>query len=73
MKYLTDARIDLVNNQGLTVEKLERNAGIYENYNSVTGKGNDVHNADGYYHWGARVFIYGIYRKGLYKAQPLDR
>ena len=43
-KYnLTDARTDLVNkSRNLLLKNWRENAGIYENYNSVTGKGNDV-------------------------------
>ena len=40
------------------------NQGVYENYNSVTGEGGDVANADASYHWGALlVFIEFIERR----------
>jgi hypothetical protein len=26
---------------------------VHENYNAITGAGDDVHNSDRFYHWGA--------------------
>lgn len=68
-KYnLTDARTDLVNkSRNLLLKNWRENAGIYENYNSVTGKGNDVTNADGYYHWGALLSFMEFIEKGYMK------
>lgn len=68
-KYnLTDARTDLVNkSRNLLLKNWRENAGIYENYNSVTGKGNDVYNADGYYHWGALLSFMEFIEKGYMK------
>jgi putative isomerase len=68
-KYnLTDARTDLVNkSRNLLLKNWRENAGIYENYNSVTGKGNDVYNADGFYHWGALLSFMEFIEKGYMK------
>jgi len=54
-KYeVKEAREDLVNRSGALFMKNWKDGGfVYENYNSQTGEGDDVHNADGYYHWGA--------------------
>ena len=51
---VTDARRDLIaRSKKLLLKNYEANGGIFENYNSQTGQGDDVHNADGFYHWGA--------------------
>jgi hypothetical protein len=33
---------------------------IYENYNAITGAGNDVTSSDAYYHWGALLGVIGL-------------
>ncbi len=49
-----EARQDLINrSKALLMKNWQANGGIFENYNSRTGQGDDVHNADGFYHWGA--------------------
>ena len=49
-----EARQDLINrSKALLMKNWQANSGIFENYNSRTGQGDDVHNADGFYHWGA--------------------
>lgn len=51
---LKNTRMDLIDkSKKLLMKNWKENGGIFENYNSVTGQGNDVHNADGFYHWGA--------------------
>ena len=37
---------------------------IYENYNSITGAGNDVRSSDAYYHWGALLGVIGLMEQG---------
>jgi len=37
---------------------------VYENYNSVTGLGGDVDNADPYYHWGALLGLIALIDEG---------
>jgi putative isomerase len=37
---------------------------IYENYNSITGAGNDVTSSDAYYHWGALLGVIGLMERG---------
>jgi len=50
---LKDARMDLINkSKDLLIKNWRENGGIFENYNSITGAGNDVKNADGFYRWG---------------------
>jgi hypothetical protein len=51
---LPEARADLVKKSGaLLMKSWKANGAIYENYNGATGQGDDVGNADGFYHWGA--------------------
>lgn len=51
---LKTARADLITkSKNLLLKNWKADGGVYENYNSVTGKGADVKNADGFYHWGA--------------------
>ena len=51
---LKAARADLISkSRALLLKNWTANGSIYENYNSVTGTGDDVRNADGFYHWGA--------------------
>jgi hypothetical protein len=37
---------------------------IYENYNAVTGAGDDVTSSDAYYHWGALLGVITLLEKG---------
>ena len=58
---LDEARKDLVRrSHDLLMENWRKNGGIYENYNSVTGEGADVRNADCFYHWGALLTFMGF-------------
>lgn len=54
-KYdLTEARADLAGlSLRLFMKSWETEGAIYENYNAITGNGNDVRSSDGYHHWGA--------------------
>ena len=63
-----DARTDLVNkSRDLLLKNWRENGGVFENYNAVTGQGNDVHNADGFYHWGALLTFIEFIDKGYMK------
>ena len=49
-----DAKKDLVDkSRALLLKNWKATGGVFENYNAVTGTGDDVYNADGFYHWGA--------------------
>ncbi|CAN5435159.1 hypothetical protein BH11BAC5_BH11BAC5_09380 [soil metagenome] len=63
-----DARADLVNkSKNLLMKNWKENGGVFENYNAVTGKGDDVYNADGFYHWGALLTFMEFIEKGYMK------
>lgn len=51
---LPEARADLAEkSKTLLMKSWNQNGAIYENYNAVTGQGDDVKNSDSFYHWGA--------------------
>ncbi len=51
---LPEARKDLVEkSMKLFMKSWNENGAVYENYNSVTGQGDDKSTADPFYHWGA--------------------
>jgi putative isomerase len=59
------ARTDLIErSRKLFLKSWEKDGSIYENYNSVTGAGDDVVNADGFYHWGALLTFMEFIEKG---------
>jgi putative isomerase len=63
-----DARADLVSkSKYLLMKNWKENGGVFENYNAVTGKGDDVYNADGFYHWGALLTFMEFIEKGYMK------
>ena len=58
---IKEARQDLVDKSyNLLMKNWKKNGGIFENYNSITGEGDDVYNADGFYHWGALLTFMGF-------------
>jgi putative isomerase len=60
-----DARADLVKRSyDLLMKSWRENGAIYENYNAVTGQGDDVGNADSFYHWGALLAFMSFIEKG---------
>ena len=62
------ARKDLVEkSKRLLMKNLEKDGGVYENYNSVTGEAGDVNSADGFYHWGALLTFIGLIENGYMK------
>jgi putative isomerase len=70
-KYdIPEARADLVKRSlALLMKSWKENGAIYENYNSVTGQGDDVGSADAFYHWGALLGYMSFIEKG-YVAKP---
>ncbi len=68
-KYdVKDAREDLIaRSKALLMKSWKENGGIFENYNSQTGVGNDVYNADNFYHWGALLTFIEFMEKGYIK------
>lgn len=61
-----EARQDLISrSKELLMKNWRENGGIFENYNSVTGQGDDVYNADGFYHWGALLTFMEFIEKGM--------
>jgi putative isomerase len=62
---LPDARADLVRRSNALLLKSWRSDGaIYENYNAITGAGNDVTSSDAFYHWGALLGVLSLVEEG---------
>jgi hypothetical protein len=62
---LPDARKDLVEkSRKLILNSWNGEHHIYENYNSVTGVGNDVNDSDKFYHWGALLGFIALIEAG---------
>jgi putative isomerase len=58
---LAPARADLAErSHKLLMKSWQSDRAIYENYNSITGAGNDVTSSDAYYHWGALLGVIGL-------------
>ncbi len=67
---LPDARNDLVQKSNrLLMKSWLENGAIYENYNADTGQGDDVHNADSFYHWGALLSFISFIENGYLQAE----
>ncbi len=66
-KYnLSEARTDLAERSYRLFMKAWKSEGaIYENYNCVTGRGNDVLNSDGFHHWGALLGVLSLLEQGM--------
>ena len=62
---LNVAHEEIDRSKHLLLMNYNANGGIFENYNSKTGQGDDVHNADGFYHWGALLTYMEFLEKGL--------
>jgi neutral trehalase len=63
--HLPEAKKDLSErSKTLFLKSWKEDGAIYENYNSVTGQGRDVKNADGYYHWGALLAFISFLENG---------
>jgi mannosylglycerate hydrolase MGH1-like protein len=66
---LPEARADLARRSAALLLRSWRSDGaIYENYNALTGAGNDVTSSDAFYHWGALLGAIA-----LLESQPPDR
>jgi putative isomerase len=62
---LPDARADLARRSRALLLKSWRSEGaIYENYNALTGAGNDVTSSDAFYHWGALLGAIALLEEG---------
>jgi hypothetical protein len=62
---LGPARADLAErSHKLLMKSWLSDRSIYENYNSITGAGNDVRSSDAYYHWGALLGVIGLMEQG---------
>jgi hypothetical protein len=62
---LGPARKDLAERSyKLLMKSWQSDRAIYENYNSITGEGNDVTSSDAYYHWGALLGVIGLMEQG---------
>jgi hypothetical protein len=62
---LPEARADLARrSHDLLMKSWRKDGAIYENYNAVTGAGDDVTSSDAYYHWGALLGVVSLLEKG---------
>jgi neutral trehalase len=62
---LPEARTDLARRSyDLLMKSWRKDGAIYENYNAVTGAGDDVTSSDAYYHWGALLGVITLLEKG---------
>ncbi|HEV2481341.1 MAG TPA: trehalase family glycosidase [Puia sp.] len=69
--HLPEARADLVKrSRDLLMRSWKKDGSIFENYNSVTGQGDDVNSADAFYHWGALLSFLSILDKENPTASP---
>ncbi len=62
---LRRARADLAERSyKLLMKSWQSDHAIYENYNSITGAGNDVRSSDANYHWGALLGVISLMEQG---------
>jgi hypothetical protein len=62
---LPDARADLARrSHDLLMKSWRSDGAIYENYNAVTGRGDDVMSSDAFYHWGALLGVITLVEQG---------
>jgi putative isomerase len=62
---LPEARKDLVEkSMRLFMKSWKENGSVFENYNSVTGRGDDKVSADPFYHWGALLGFMSFVENG---------
>ena len=62
---LPKAKNDLLEkSKSLLLKSWKEDGSIYENYNGSTGQGDDVKNADGFYHWGALLTFMSLIERG---------
>jgi len=68
---LPEAKKDLIEkSKALLMKSWNADGSIYENYNGATGVGNDVRNADGFYHWGALLTFMSFIENGYMEIDP---
>jgi hypothetical protein len=46
------------------------NGHVHENYNAITGAGDDVHSSDRFYHWGALLGLIDHLEKAEERVKP---
>jgi len=69
---LPEARKDLVGKSlDLLMLSWREEGAIYENFNAVTGRGNDITSSDAFYHWGALLGIISFMERGYY-SMPVE-
>jgi putative isomerase len=62
---LGPARTDLAErSRKLLLKSWQSDRAVYENYNAITGAGNDVRSSDAYYHWGALLGVIDLMEQG---------
>jgi putative isomerase len=62
---LPEARADLARRSyDLLMRSWRKDGAIYENYNAVTGAGDDVTSSDAFYHWGALLGVISLLEQG---------
>ncbi len=62
---LPEARKDMVEkSMALLMKSWKENGSVFENYNSVTGRGDDKVSADPFYHWGALLGFMSFIENG---------
>ena len=52
--------------KNLLLKSWNANRYVFENYNSVTGQGDDVESSDKFYHWGALLGFINLMEEGYY-------
>ena len=71
---LPEAQKALVDkSKALLMKSWNEDGSIYENYNATTGRGDDVGNADDFYHWGALLGFMSFIEKGYLKPVKSDK
>jgi hypothetical protein len=64
---LKDVRKSLAEkSKNLLIKSWESNGYIFENYNAVTGQGDDTPRSDSFYHWGALLGFIGLLEDGYF-------
>jgi putative isomerase len=71
---LPEAKKDLIEkSKALLMKSWNEDGSIYENYNGATGQGNDVKNADGFYHWGALLTFMSFIENGFMEPDQITK
>ncbi len=68
---LPGAKKDLIEkSNALLMKSWKKDKSIYENYNCITGEGDDGSSSDGFYHWGALLSFMSFIEEG-YLSPPV--